>query len=293
MEKFQNLFCAVSLILYLLVLLFSFLIIFTVLSDKTLHEPMYTFIAYLLLNGIFGTSTFYPKLITDLLLASKVISRIGCFIQIFAVTLFAYGEISTFTIMAYDTYLAVCHPLQYPTLMSNFVALKLIGGSLAINITSIFIGLLISATIPLCGSEIKNIYCDNLSILTLSCVETSGIRLYGTINFSIYLSLAVSIVAYSYFKILHICFKVSKDSCKKAIHTLVTHVVNFLIFMIGVLFIFVRYRLDNINLPLVFHLVLSVTGFVFPPLLSPLIYGLRTQMVKKKVINLLKNWTHL
>ncbi|OCT55234.1 hypothetical protein XELAEV_18003657mg [Xenopus laevis] len=93
------------------------------------------------------------------------------------------------------------------------------------------------------------------------------------------------IIAYSYVRILHICLKISKGAGKKAIHTLVTHLLNFSIFLIGALFIFIRYRLENINLPLVFHILLSITGSVFPPLLNPLVYGIRTKALKIKVIS--------
>uniref|UniRef100_A0A1B8Y8R9 G-protein coupled receptors family 1 profile domain-containing protein n=1 Tax=Xenopus tropicalis TaxID=8364 RepID=A0A1B8Y8R9_XENTR len=289
MERFKYLYCSLFFLIYFFILLFSCTIISVVLLDESLHEPMYTLIASLLLNGIFGSSCFFPKLITDLLLSSKEISRVGCLAQTFSVTLFAHFQISTFTIMAHDTYLAVGHPLRYPTLMTNSVALKLILGSLIFNFLLILSSLLLSARLPLCGSRISNIFCDNMSILVLSCVDTSFNKLYGTIIFVGYLVFMVLLIAHSYLRILLICLKISKDACKKAIHTLVTHLLNFSIFMIGVLFVFVRYRLGATNLLLTYHIILSILGFVFPPLLTPFIYGMRTQTLKVKIIHDLQN----
>ncbi|OCT56451.1 olfactory receptor 998 [Xenopus laevis] len=285
MEHYKYLYCGFVLVTYLLILLFSSLIISVVLMDESLHEPMYTLIANLMLNGIFGASSFLPKLILDLFLSSKVISRAACFIQSFCLTLFAFCEISTFTIMAYDTHLAVCHPLRYPILMTNRTALKLIAGFLIFNITSILINTLLSARLPLCGSHINNFFCDNLSIFILSCINNYVNKLYSDTMFAIYIPSNMLIIAYSYVRILLICFKISKSASKKAIHTLVTHLSNFSIFMVGVLFIFIRYRLESINLPLVFHVLLSIFGLAFPPLLNPLIYGMRTKALKIKVIS--------
>ncbi|KAG8431672.1 hypothetical protein GDO86_020525 [Hymenochirus boettgeri] len=288
MEKLKVLFIPLSLTIYLLVLLFNTTIIYVVLLDESLHRPMYTLIAFLLLNGMFESSTIFPKLVVDLLLSSEAISRVGCFAQTFFVTLFAYCEISTFTIMAYDMYVAVFHPLQYPTLITNSLALKLISGSLVFNISLILSGLFLSASIPICGSHVKNVFCDNMSILNLSCVDSSVSRLYGMVHFTIYLIFTVIVITYSYMRILQICLKVSEDACRKAIHTLVTHLLNFSFFLITVLFIFIRYRLADTNLPLVCHIILSIAGLVLPPLLSPLVYGIRTQTLKRKVVKRLQ-----
>ncbi|KAE8628147.1 hypothetical protein XENTR_v10007361 [Xenopus tropicalis] len=283
MEHNKYLYCAFLLITYLLILLFSSLIISVVLLDESLHCPMYTLIANLMLNGIFGASCFLPKLILDLFFSSKVISRAACFIQSFCVTLFTYCEISIFTIMAYDTYLAVGHPLRYPTLMTNKTALYLVAGSLIFNIIFVLTGLVLSARLPLCGSHINNFFCDNMSILILSCVDNSVNRVNGTIKFLIYLIFTLLVIAYSYVRILLICVNISKDAGKKAIHTLVTHLLNFSIFLIGALFIFIRYRLESINLAIMFYILLSIIGSSLPPLLNPLIYGIRIKMLKMKV----------
>ncbi|OCT93412.1 hypothetical protein XELAEV_18016481mg [Xenopus laevis] len=285
MERFKYLYCSLLLIIYFFILLFSFTIIFVVVFDESLHEPMYTLIASLLLNGIFGSSCVFPKLITDLLFSSNEISRVGCFTQTFGVTLFGYCEVSTFTIMAHDTYLAVGHPLRYPTLMTNSVVLKLIMGSLIFNIMLTLPLPLLAVRLPLCGSHISNVFCDNPSILFLSCVDTSLNKLYGNVSFVSNLMVMLILISHSYLQIFLICLKISKDACKKTIHTLVTHLLNFSIFMAGGLFLFVRYRLGNNNLTLTFHILLAIMGFIFTPLLTPLIYGIRMQRLKMKIIH--------
>ncbi|KAM4796220.1 olfactory receptor 52E4-like [Rhinophrynus dorsalis] len=284
MEELKYFYLVLLLITYLFTLLFNTTIVFVVWTEDSLHSPMYILICNLFINGIFGSSSFLPKLMTDLFTSSKLITRTGCSIQAFCVSMFAYYEISAFTIMAYDTYLAVWHPLQYATLMTKEKVLKLIAWSFLVCLVLASSVVLLGARLPLCGIYIKNIFCDNMSIVILSCADISVNSLYGSITFMSFLIFNLLIIAYSYLQIFLICLKVSKDAYEKAIHTLVTHLLNFSIFLVGVLFIFIRYRLGNVTLPLVFHILLSVHSLLLPPLLNPVIYGIRTKALKLKLV---------
>ncbi|XP_053312100.1 olfactory receptor 6N1-like [Spea bombifrons] len=292
MEGFKYLYCSLALIVYLLILLLSFMVVFVVLTEESLHKPMYILIYNLTLNGVFGSSSFFPKLIADLLTSSKVISRAGCLIQALCLSVFIFFEVFTFTIMAYDQYLAVCLPLQYVTLMTTGKTVKLIVGSSAFSFTGVLIAILLSARLPLCGVEIKNIFCDNMSVFILSCLDSTVNNLYGGIITVACLIFTMGIIAYSYLQIFITCFTLNNYSCKKAIYTLVTHLLNFLIFMVGAIFIFVRLRIGSDNLPIFGHIILSGSVAVFPPLLNPLIYGFRTNVLKIKIMNRLeKLWS--
>ncbi|XP_075055890.1 olfactory receptor 52B6-like [Mixophyes fleayi] len=285
MEELKYLYCALSIIIYLFIMLLSIIIIFVVLMEPSLHEPMYILISNLILNGIFGSSTFFPKLIVDLITSSKTISYGSCITQALCVTLFAFFEMSTFTIMAYDRYLAVCHPLHYVTLMTNKKIIKIIIGFCLTAFIAVLIAILLTGTLPLCGNKINNIVCDNMSLVTLSCVDASLSKMYTAAWISIYLSVSISVTVFSYLRIFGVCLRVSKESRQKAVHTLVTHLLNFSVFLLGFLFVAIRYRLGSINLPIMVHVLLSVTGLVVPPLCNPLIYGIRTHALKIKVIH--------
>ncbi|KAG8429804.1 hypothetical protein GDO86_019164 [Hymenochirus boettgeri] len=287
MERFRYLFCALSLIIYFATLKFNIVITLVVFLDKSLHEPMYILIASLMVNGIFGSS-FFLKL-NRLVFSSKVITRLGCFIQSFCIMSFSYSEITMFSIMAYDTFLAVCHPLHYHSLITSRKLPILICGSLLLNVTLVSSALILSAILPLCGTYIYTVYCDNTAIFILSCVDVSVNKMYGNFNFIGYLTLNISIIVYCYMRIFLICLKVSKDAFKRSIHTLVTHFLNLSVFLMGIVFMFVRSRLGDINLHLGFHIIFSISSLVFPPLLNPLIYGIRTKALKVKVSHQLQN----
>ncbi|XP_075706031.1 olfactory receptor 4E2-like [Rhinoderma darwinii] len=299
MEGLGYLYCVLSIVLYLFILLLSIVIVFVIYTDTKLHEPMYILISNLVLNGIFGSSSFFPKLIVDLITSSKTITHSNCMAQALCVTLFAMYEMNTFTIMAYDRYLAVCHPLRYGTWITNERVINLIIGSLVVSFIIVFIAMFLTWKLPLCGNRLNNIFCDNMSLIVLSCVDSSISQLYSTSVVIVYLCVTIFITVFSYLQIFGVCLKISGESRQKAVHTLVTHLLNFSIFLIGLLFIFIRYRLGSIKLPVIIHVLLSVTTVAVPPLLNPLIYGVRTHAVNRRITHYLQKmyawptWTNI
>ncbi|XP_069828952.1 olfactory receptor 4C6-like [Dendropsophus ebraccatus] len=288
MEGLKSLYCVLSIVLYLSIVLLSAIIAFVIFTDTRLHEPMYILISNLVLNGIFGSSTLFPKLIVDLITSSTTITYANCMAQTVFVSVFAFYEMSTLTIMAYDRYLAVCHPLRYSMLITNEKVVSFLGGSLVMVFITLLIAMILTLKLPLCGNRINTIICDNMSLIVLSCVDSSISQLYTASVVAFYLSVTIFVTVFSYFRIFHVCLKVSGASRQKSVHTLVTHLLNFSIFLIGLLFVFIRYRLDSINLPIAVHTLLSVTALIIPPLFNPLIYGVRTHALKMRVTQYLE-----
>uniref|UniRef100_A0A9J7YA15 G-protein coupled receptors family 1 profile domain-containing protein n=1 Tax=Cyprinus carpio carpio TaxID=630221 RepID=A0A9J7YA15_CYPCA len=120
-ETMENrfVFFSFTVLFYPLMVFCNVTVIFTIISYKKLHEPMYVFICNLCINALYGTAGFYPKFMYDLLAEDHVISYSGCMIQIFVIYSFALCEISTLTVMAYDRYVAICRPLEYHSVMTN------------------------------------------------------------------------------------------------------------------------------------------------------------------------------
>ncbi|KAM9319766.1 olfactory receptor 52E8-like [Gastrophryne carolinensis] len=287
LEELHYLYCVLFMVIYVIILFMSGTTVFIVLTEESLHEPMYVLIGNLVLNGIFETSSFYPKLISDLITSSKTIGRAQCLTQIYFISSFSLYELYIFAIMAYDRYLAVCHPFRYLALMTIEKVVKLNVGFLIFLLTAVLIAVLLSSRLPLCGNRIKSVFCDNMSFFVLSCVDSSVNNLYGMAATGIFLTLTLATIIYSYMQIFLICCTVSRDAHKKAVHTLMTHLINFSIFLTGILFVFVRHRLGNGDLPLSAHILLSISFVVFPPLLNPFIYGVRTKVLRDKIVQFL------
>ena len=109
----------VFLILYLGTLSGNFLIVVTIKSSKALGSPMYFFLFYLSFADACFSTTTAPRLIVNALSQKKTISYNECMTQLFAFHMFACMEIFVLILMAFDRYVAICKPLQYPVIMSQ------------------------------------------------------------------------------------------------------------------------------------------------------------------------------
>ncbi|XP_036894995.1 olfactory receptor 7A17-like [Sturnira hondurensis] len=113
--------------MYLITVLGNLLIILAVTSDSHLHMPMYLFLSNLSLVDIGFTSTTIPKMLVNIQTQNKAITYTGCITQMYFVSLFGGWDIFLLTVMAYDRYAAICHPLQYMVIMnSQFCGLLLL-----------------------------------------------------------------------------------------------------------------------------------------------------------------------
>ncbi|XP_071989523.1 olfactory receptor 1496-like [Engystomops pustulosus] len=285
MENFKYLFFVLALILYITNMFLCFSIICLIWMEVKLQEPMYLFIGNLVFNAIMGSSTVMPKLMFDLILGFKTIDLSGCLIQSFCIESFAYAEICTFTIMAYDRYLAIGHPLRYSILMTNRKALKSIIVTWVIVFMHRIIGVALTARLALCGVVINNVYCETMSLTRLACSETTINNIFGTTSTLTVVIISLLIVIYCYIRTFVFCLKISMMSAsQKAVHTLITHIAAFSSFMMSSLFVGFRYRLNSGALSTTTHVIISMTGLTASITLNPFICGLRTEALRVQII---------
>ncbi|XP_041494740.1 olfactory receptor 7A10-like [Microtus oregoni] len=119
--------------MYLLALCGNLLIILTVSSDSHLHTPMYFFLFNLSIVDIGFISTTVPTLIVDIQTHFHVISFVGCLTQMSLFIIFASMDDILLAVMAYDRFVAICHPLYYQAIMNpSRCGLLLLGSYLSI-----------------------------------------------------------------------------------------------------------------------------------------------------------------
>ncbi|XP_061005586.1 olfactory receptor 7A17-like [Dama dama] len=104
--------------MYLITVFGNLLIILAVSSDPHLHTPMYFFLSNLSFVDICFTSTTIPKMLWNIQTQNKAITYEGCITQIYFFTLSAVLDVFLLTVMAYDRFVAICHPLHYTVLMN-------------------------------------------------------------------------------------------------------------------------------------------------------------------------------
>ncbi|XP_016081401.1 olfactory receptor 7C1-like [Ornithorhynchus anatinus] len=157
--------------MYLLGVLGSLLIIILVIvSDPHLHTPMYFFLTNLSLADVCFLSTTVPKMLVNIQTPSKSITYAACLVQMYFFILFISLDHFLLTGMAYDRYVAICHPLHYTTIMSPRLCGLVLAGSWLISSLHAPTHTLLVVRLSFCSNrEVLHFFCELYHILKLSC----------------------------------------------------------------------------------------------------------------------------
>ncbi|KAM5180476.1 olfactory receptor 51I2-like [Mantella aurantiaca] len=246
---------------------------------------MYSFISSLCFNGIYGSSSFFPSLFINLLQKTQTISYSLCLGQLFCLHTYGSNELTILSAMAYDCFVCICNPLRYHQIMTASTVFKLIAGAYLQPIVFFGIQFILTIRLPLCSSEILKIYCDNWSVVRLSCIDTKLNNFYGIFVSTTMLGLMPLFIFYSYVQIFRVCVRSSKEVREKALQTCSPHLISFVIFITNSLFEIILYRFVPTNLPYELRVTTSVQFLVALPILNPFIYGLKMKEIKTKIID--------
>ncbi|KAM5190496.1 olfactory receptor 7E178-like [Callospermophilus lateralis] len=285
--ELQPLIFGLFLSMYLVTVLGNLLIILAVSSDSHLHTPMYFFLANLSLTDISFTSTTVPKMIVDIQTHNRVISYAGCLTQMSFFMLFGCLDSLLLTVMAYDRFVAICHPLHYQVIMHPRLC-----GSLVL--LSVLISLLVSqlhnsTVLQLTyfkNVEISHFFCDPSQLINIACSDTftNNIVMYFSGAISGFLS--ISGILFSYYKIVSSILRVPSSGGKyKAFSTCGSHLSVVCLFYgtgLGV------YLSSAVSLSPRKGAVPSVAYTVVTPMLNPFIYSLRNKDIKRAMWRLFR-----
>ncbi|XP_040913888.1 olfactory receptor 10J4-like [Toxotes jaculatrix] len=275
------------LLLYSFIVSANLVIILVISQEKLLHEPMYMFIALLSVNSLYGSAGFFPRFLVDLVSDSHLISRPACFTQIFVIYTYASCEMTILGVMAHDRYVAVCDPLHYHRKMTSKTVFSLAAIAWSFPAFVLTACISLSARLPLCGNEIQKVFCANWNVVKLSCVTTAVNNIVGMLLTIATVFLPLFYVLYTYLRIVIVCWKKSAEFKGKVLQSCLPHMVSFVIYSItGFCDIALsRYNLEEIN-PFV-AVILSLEFVVIPPVLNPLIYGLKLPHIRKHILRML------
>ena len=224
--------CVVIFVIFLMALSGNSILILLIYSDAHLHTPMYYFISQLSLMDMIYICVTMPKMLMDQVMGKNKISAPECGMQMFFYVTLGGSEYFLLAAMAYDRYVAICHPLHYSTLMSHKMWLFLVSGCWFLGSVDGFMLTLITMTFPFCRSrEIHHFFCEVPAVMKLSCSDTS---LYETLMYLccvLMLLIPVTIISSSYsFILLTIHRMNSAEGRKKALTTCSSHMTVVILF---------------------------------------------------------------
>ncbi|XP_020011214.1 olfactory receptor 4S2-like [Castor canadensis] len=272
----QLMFFTLFFLFYAIIVVGNSLILLTVLSDCQLHTPMYFFLSNLSFVDTAYSSATAPKMIADFVSEKKTISYWGCIIQMFTFHFFGCAEIFVLTVMAFDRYAAICHPLRYTTIMSANACTVLASLSWLGALGHSFVQTLLTFQLPFCNAKvIDHYFCDVHPVLKLACADTTLVNMLVVANSGLTSLGCFLILLASYTVILFSLRKHSAESRSKALATCGSHLTVVAFFFVPCIFIYLR---PSTTFPL--DKAVSVFYTAITPMLNPLIYTLRNEDVK-------------
>ncbi|XP_027781442.2 olfactory receptor 14C36-like [Marmota flaviventris] len=266
---------------YLGTLLGNLLIVTVTTADQNLHTPMYFFPRNLSILDMCYISVTVPNACVNSLTGNRSISVAGCATQIFLVFFCAYVEMLFLTIMAWDRYVAICQPLQYPLIMNPQICVCM---TLATVISGVlYAGVHTGNTFRLsfCQSNVVHqFFCDVSSLLRLSFSDTTSNMILILVSIIVVGGGCFAIIIMSYIRIFSAVLKFPTRAPGKAFSTCTPHILVFSLFLSSGTAVYLRSSATSDTLQ---DMVLSAFYTMVPPFLNPLIYSLRNTQVKEAV----------
>ncbi|XP_024413893.3 olfactory receptor 7A17 [Desmodus rotundus] len=277
--ELQPLLFGLFLSMYLITVLGNLLIILAVSSDSHLHTPMYFFLSNLSLVDIGFTSTTVPKMLLNIQTESKGISYAGCITQMYFFLLFGSLDNFLLTVMAYDRYVAICHPLHYTVIMNpRLCGLLVLVSWITSSLYSLLESLMILQLSFSANLEIPHFFCElnQMSQLASSDTFLNNMVMY----FSVVLLAGGPFagILYSYSKIVFSIRAIPSAQGKyKAFSTCVSHLLVVSLFYCTSLGVYLGSAGTHSSKS---SGTASVTYTVVTPMLNPFIYSLRNRDIK-------------
>ncbi|KAM6224469.1 olfactory receptor 5K3-like [Rhynchocyon petersi] len=267
-------------VIYLVTMVGNLGLVALIVMERRLHIPMYIFLGNLALMDSCCSTAIVPKMLENFFSEDRIISLYECMTQFYFFCLAGTADCFLLAAMAYDRYVAICHPLKYHTMMSKKHCFQLtIGVYIAGNMQSILQGGLL-LRLTFCGShQIKHFYCDVIPLFRLSCVDPFINELMVLIFSGLVQIFTITIVLISYLYILFTILKMkSREGIGKALSTCASHFLSVLIFYGSLLFMYILPHSVNEDIQIAIFYTIVI------PLLNPFIYSLRN----KEVMNIIK-----
>lgn len=283
----QKLIFLLFLSMYLVTVVGNGLIILAIGLDVHLHTPMYLFLANLSFADISSSSTSVPKMLINIQTRSQSISYEGCITQMYFSIVFVVIDNFLLGVMAYDRFVAICHPLNYTVIMhSRFCFLLTVCPWVLSNVVALIHTLLANRLVFCNHNTIQHFFCDLAPLLKLSCSDAMINELMKFIVGLSVITFPFALILFSYVRIIRDILRISSTEGKwKAFSTCGSHLTVVILFygtIVGVYFFPSSAHPEDTDK------IGAVLFTVVTPMMNPFIYSLRNKDMKgalKKLIN--------
>ncbi|XP_049636537.1 olfactory receptor 51F1-like, partial [Suncus etruscus] len=262
-------------------------ILYVVIADSSLHEPMYYFLSMLSATDVGITISSLPTTLGVLWFNARIISLDSCIVQMFFLHGFTLIESSVLLAMAFDRFVAICNPLRYSMILTNSRIIKagvVIYVRMLINLLPL---LLLLKRLSFCKTNVlSHSYCYHPDVLKCSCSSVKVNSICGLVALILTSGIDIPCIFLSYVLIVKSVLSIaSPEERHKAFSTCISHIAAVAIFYIPWVILALVHRFAHSAPPYV-HTLMSNIHFLIPPVMNPIIYSVKTKQIRKAFLKL-------
>nr|XP_017495755.1 olfactory receptor 52A1-like [Manis javanica] len=278
----------------LVALLGNIFLLIIISTERSLHQPMYIFLAVLAATDLGLCVAIAPKMLAIFWFGSCSMSLDACLTQLFFIHALQGMESGILLAMAFDRYVAICDPLRYTSILTPLFVLRMV--LMVVIRATVLVGILpiLLKRLQLFQSVvIVHSYCEHMAVVKLAAEDVHMSRSYGLFVAFAILGFDMIFVFVSYILIFQAVFRLpQKEARLRAFNTCTAHIAVFLEFYILAFFSFFSHRFGHVS-PYA-HILLSTIYLLVPPALNPIVYGVKTKEICRRAaqVCILKPATH-
>ncbi|EHB05861.1 Olfactory receptor 51F2 [Heterocephalus glaber] len=264
------------------------LILFVIITQPSLHEPMYYFLSMLSTTDLGLSISTLATMLGIFWFNVREISFNACLSQMFFIQLFTVMESSVLLAMAFDRFVAISNPLRYFSVLTDIkiaqIGIAIITRGILIQIPLV----ILLKRLSFCGSHVlHHSYCFHPDVIKLSCTDTK-------INSAVGLTALIStagmdsiFIVLSYVLIIRTVLSIaSPEERKKAFSTCISHIGAVAVFYIPLISLSFVHRFGKRAPPYV-HTLIANAYLLLPPVMNPIIYSVKTKQIHMAVLKVI------
>ncbi|XP_034341210.1 olfactory receptor 51F1-like [Arvicanthis niloticus] len=263
------------------------MILFIIVTQHSLHEPMYYFLSMLSATDLGLTFSTMSTTLRVLWFQAKDISLDLCIVQMFFLHGFSCTESGVLVAMAFDRYVAICNPLRYTMILTNSRIIQMVFLVITRTLLLIVPLLLLLKPVSFCKrNTLSHSYCYHPDVIKLACSDTQANSICGLVDLILTTGIDIPCIVLSYILIIRSVLTIaSSEERHKAFSTCVSHVGAVAIFYIPMFSLSLVHRYGR-SAPKVVHAMMANVYLLLPPVLNPIIYSVKTKQIRKAILSL-------
>ncbi|KAM9034037.1 olfactory receptor 51G2-like [Sarcophilus harrisii] len=274
--------------LFFMTLAGNITIMLVIWTDRSLHVPMYLFLAMLSASDLGLSISAFPTMLKIYWLQAREISFPACFTQMFFIHTFQKFESAVILAMAFDRYVAISKPLHYASILTSGVIAKI---GLAILLRSLAVEIplpILLRRLRFCHSNVlSHSYCLHPDIIKLSCSNTRINSIFGLFVILSTMIVDFLLILFSYVLILKTVLSIASHGGRlKALNTCISHLCAVVLFFTPMISLSMLHR-TGLKLPSHVYVLLANMHFLIPPVMNPIVYVVKTKQIWDRIIRLL------